>query len=188
MSRKICRFCGSHEDVARVKRRFWVCKACRPAVYAVINNPDVIEQAWPLLHDRAILPAVKRIRIPWRSEIPEELDAVRHKAKDRDGANWYLIVSEYEGKPVELFMSTAHENDFALQSNIANLTALTRLVSLMLRHVFLGERITLEKIKRQLQSSSRLKRDLPDLVYQVIDYHEKPDQKKLETLSGLGGG
>lgn len=173
MSKKVCRFCGSHEEVSRVKRRFFVCKSCRPAVYAVINSPDIIEQVWPLLQDRAILPAVRRIKIPWRSAIPEELDAVRHRAKDRDGASWYLIISEFEGKPVEMFVSTAHENDFAAQSNIANLTALTRLVSLMLRHVFLGERITIKKIKGQLRSSSRLKGDLPDLVHQVIKDHGK---------------
>jgi len=186
MSRQICRFCGSSEGITRVKNRFFVCKSCRPAVYAVINNPDVIEQAWPLLQDRAILPSVKRIKIPWRSEIPEELDAVRHRAKDRDGASWYLIVSEFEGKPVELFMSTAHENDFAAQSNIANLTALTRLVSLMLRHVFLGERITINKIKQQLRSSSRLQKDLPDLVHQVIEYHEKKSENETkESLEKL---
>lgn len=183
MARKVCRFCGSYDDVSRVKRRFWVCKVCRPAVYAVINTPDVIEQVWPLLQDRAILPAVKRIKIPWRSEIPEELYAVRHKTTDRDGAAWYLIVSEFEGKPVELFMSTAHENDFALQSNIANLTALTRLVSLMLRHVFLGERIIFDKIRRQLRSSSRLKNDMPDLVCQVLQSHDRSKLSQSEKVS-----
>jgi hypothetical protein len=82
---------------------------------------------------------------------------------------WYPIVSEYNSHPVELFVSTAGENDRNLQMSIANLTALTRLVSLMLRHVFLGEKITLEKIKQQLQRSSRQKRDLPDLVHQVLN-------------------
>ncbi len=65
-------------------------------------------------------------------------------------------------------MSIAGENDFKLQSSIANLTALTRLVSLMLRHVFFGEQITLEKIKQQLQRSSRNKNDLPDIVRNVL--------------------
>jgi hypothetical protein len=51
-----------------------------------------------------------------------------------------------------------------LQGSVANLTALTRLVSLMLRHLFLGERMPLAKIQKQLQPSSRQKRDLPDLV------------------------
>ena len=169
MAGKPCKFCGDLEDVRRVKKRFWVCRKCRPAVYAVINSPGVVEQVWPLLHDRAILPAVRRIRIPWRTETPEELDAKRYRTEDRDKNRWYLVISEYQNQPIELFMSTTGENDHKLQSNIANLTALTRLVSLMLRHVFLGEQITLEKIKKQLQRSSRQQKDLPDLVHGVLD-------------------
>jgi len=172
MARKKCKFCESTEEITRVKRRVFVCMRCRPAVYATINSPEVIEAAWPMFQDKAILPAVKRIKIPWRSDKPEVLDAKRHKTQDREGANWYLIVSEFEGKPVELFMSTAGENDYKQQFNIANLTALTRLVSLMLRHVFLGEQITLKKIKEQLQKSSRSKRDLPDLVHCVLEKHQ----------------
>jgi len=120
------------------------------------------------LHDRAILPQVRRIKIPWQTEIAEVLDAKRHRAEDREKNEWYLIVSEYAGKPVELFVTTAGENDHKLQSSLANLTALTRLVSLMLRHVFLGEQITLEKIRKQLKRSSRQERDLPDLVLGVL--------------------
>lgn len=167
-----CKFCGTSKGLTRVKKRYWVCSTCRPAVYAVLNTPEVIEKAWPLFHDRAILPAVRRIKIPWRTEIPEELKATRYRAEDRDKNRWYLIVSEYNNHPVELFMSTPGENDHRLQSHIANLTALTRLVSLMLRHVFLGERITLEKIKQQLQRSSRQKKDLPDLVHEVLHSSE----------------
>lgn len=91
-----------------------------------------------LLQDRAILPTVKRIKTSWRSEIPEELDVVRHKARDCDGPSWYLIVSEFEGKAVELFMSTAHENDFDAQSSIANFTALTRQCITDVKTSFLG--------------------------------------------------
>lgn len=185
MSRKVCKFCGSTNDVSQIKKRFFACKSCRPAIYAVLNNPDVIERVWPMVHDRAILPSVRRIKIPWRCEIPEELDAKRYRTEDRDGVNWYLIVSEYEGQPVELFMSTAYENDYRFQSNIANLTALTRLVSLMLRHVFLGERITLDKIINQLQKSSRTKRDLPDLVCSVIKNHSGEGQKMETKEEGI---
>lgn len=167
MSKK-CRFCESVDDLKRVKKRFYVCRACRPAVYAVINSPDVIEKVWPLLQDRAILPQIRRIKIPWRVEIPEELAAKRHRTQDRDQNTWYLIVSEYENQPVELFMSTAGENDYTLQSNIANLTALTRLISLMLRHIFLGEKITIEKVQNQLRKSSRQNLDLPDIVLSVL--------------------
>ena len=168
MSKK-CRFCESLDDVKRVKKRFSVCRACRPAVYAVINSPDVIEQVWPLLQDRAILPQVRRIKIPWRVEMPEELAAKRHRTQDREQNTWYLIVSEHEKQPVELFMSTAGENDYRLQSHIANLTALTRLISLMLRHIFLGEKITIGKVQDQLQKSSRQSLDLPDMVLSVLN-------------------
>jgi hypothetical protein len=133
----------------------------------------VIEQAWPLFHNTAILPAVRRIKIHWRTDIPEELDATRYRAEDRERNGWYLIVSEYNSHPVELFVSTAGENDQKLQMSIANLTALTRLVSLMLRHVFLSEKITLDKIKQQPQRSSRQNRDLPDLVHNVQSESEK---------------
>jgi hypothetical protein len=169
MAYKTCKFCGSRDNVSRVKKKFHVCGTCKPAVYAVLNMPGVIEQAWPLLHDRAILPQVRRIKIPWKTELPEELDAKRYRSEDRDSNLWYLIVSQFNGKPVELFMSTAGESDHKLQSNIANLTALTRLVSLMLRHVFLGEQITIDKIKNQLRKSSRQKKDLPDLVLDVLN-------------------
>lgn len=163
-----CRFCGSTEKVIRIKKRFPACAACKPAVYAIMKTPDTIEQAWPLFQDRAILPQVRRIKIPWKNDIPDVLPAKRYKAEDREKNQWYLIVSEHEDKPVELFMSTAGENDHKLQGHIANLTALTRLISLMLRHVFLGERITIGKILRQLQRSSRKKNDLPDMVSSVL--------------------
>ena len=176
-----CRFCGAKDGVARVKKRFWACPKCKQAVYAVINSPDTIEQVWPLLQDRAILPQTRRIKIPWKTEIPEELDAKRYRTTDRDKNDWYLVVSEHAGSPVEVFVSTAQESDHSLQMNFANLTALTRLISLMLRHLFLGERITLAKVKRQLSRSSRLKKDLPDMVLTVLDKYDS-------TYEGNGVG
>ncbi len=172
MAKKICRFCGSEKEVRRTQKKFWACAHCRTAVYAVKKSPETIEQVWPLFHDHAILPQVRRIKIPWKCEIPDELDAKRYRTQDRDENVWYLIVSEYSDKPVELFMSTAGENDHRLQSRISNLTTITRLISLMLRHVFLGEKITLEKIKNQLQKSSRKKNDLPDMVLGVLNKYE----------------
>ncbi|WP_163336160.1 hypothetical protein [Desulfopila sp. IMCC35008] len=174
MKPRKCRFCGSTEKVTRIKNRFPACVTCKPAIYAIINTPDTVEKAWPLFQDRAILPQVRRIKIPWQNDIPDVLPAKRYKAEDRESNQWYLIVSEHEEKPVELFMSTAGENDHGLQGHIANLTALTRLISLMLRHVFLGERITIEKILNQLQRSSRKKDDLPDMVFGVLGKYKLP--------------
>jgi hypothetical protein len=173
MSARKCRFCGSVDNVHRVKKKFPACAVCRPALYAVINTPDVIEQSWPLFHDRAILPQVRQIRIPWKTEIPEELPARRYREEDRQKNQWYVVVSEYEDHPVEVFTSTASENLHELHGEISNLSALTRLISLMLRHIFFGEQITLVKIKKQLQRSSRKKRDLPDVILGVLDRYEK---------------
>lgn len=169
MKNKTCRFCGSTKDVTRIKKRVNACSCCKPAVYSIINSPNVIEEAWPIFQDKAILPQVRRIKIPWRTEIAEELSAKRYRKEDIERNSWYLVVSEWEDKPVELFMSSEADNDHKLQFQIANLTALTRLVSLMLRHVFLGEQITMKKIRKQLQRSSRQKKDLPDLVHDVLE-------------------
>ncbi len=78
-----------------------------------------------MLQDRTILPAVRRIEIPWRSEFPEELDATRHRTQDRDHNDWYLIVSEYMKRTVELFVTLVGNNNHNMQGKIANLTALT---------------------------------------------------------------
>jgi len=115
------------------------------------------------------------MKIPWRVDIPEVLDAKRHKTHDRGKNTWYLVVSEYEKKPVELFMTTTKENDHSQQDNIANLTALTRLISLMLRHIFLAEKITFQKIQSQLRKSSRQTRDLPDMVLGVLSKYLSVD-------------
>jgi hypothetical protein len=39
----------------------------------------------------------------------------------------------------------------------------------MLRHIFLGEKITIEKVQNQLQKSSRQSLDLPDMVLSVLN-------------------
>ncbi len=178
---KKCRFCGSEDGVTRVAKRFSTCRHCRPALYAVMKNSRTVEQAWPLFHDHAIIPKVRRIKIPWQGDLPEELEATRYSAKDRDENQWYLLVYEYGGQPVEVFTSSARDNDHNLQGRIANLSALTRLISLMLRHVFLGERITLEKIKQQLQRSSRKKRDLPDMLHTVLTEYKTTDAESMES-------
>lgn len=101
-------------------------------------------------------------------DLPEVLDAVRYRTRDREHNTWYVSVSEMEGNPVEIFASTAFDRDDHLQSRISNLTTITRLVSLILRNVFLGEALTLEKTIKQLKRSSRQKNDLPDMLTTVL--------------------
>lgn len=101
-------------------------------------------------------------------ELPEVLDGKRYRTIDRDRNKWYLSVSEVKGKPVEVFASTAFDRDHELQSRISNLTTITRLISLILRHIFLGEALTFNKCLKQIQRSSRQKNDLPDMLYGVL--------------------
>ena len=107
------------------------------------------------------------------SELPDVLDAVRYRTRDRDNNAWYVSVSEMHGRPVEIFASTAFDRDHHLQSRISNLTTITRLISLILRNVFMGEKLSLEKILTQLLRSSRQPSDLPVILAGILgNYHE----------------
>ncbi|MFH2122537.1 MAG: hypothetical protein ABIJ50_03510 [Pseudomonadota bacterium] len=115
-------------------------------------------------------------------ELPEVLDAVRYRTRDRELNTWYVSISELKGNPVEIFASTAFDRDHHLQSRISNLTTITRLVSLVLRHIFLGEVLTLEKTIKQLHRSSRQKNDLPDMLTRVLSRYSKNPKKIAEDL------
>jgi len=115
-------------------------------------------------------------------ELPEVLDAVRYRTRDRELNTWYVSVSELQGNPVEIFASTAFDRDHHLQSRISNLTTITRLVSLVLRHVFLGEVLSLEKTIKQLHRSSRQKNDLPDMLTRVLSRYVRNPEKMPDDL------
>ena len=102
------------------------------------------------------------------------IDGKRYRTIDRDRNKWYLSVSEVEGRPVEVFASTAFDRDHELQSRISNLTTITRLISLILRHISLGEPLTFDKCLKQIQRSSRQKNDLPDMLYGVLSRYHRP--------------
>ena len=82
-------------------------------------------------------------------------------------------MSEIEGTPVEIFASTAFDRDQHLQSRISNLTTITRLISLILRHIFLGEVLTLEKTLKQILRSSRQTNDLPDMLARILSNYRE---------------
>ena len=85
-----------------------------------------------------------------------------------------------------LFASTAFDRDHHLQSRISNLTTITRLVSLVLRHVFLGEVLSLEKTIKQLHRSSRQKNDLPDMLTRVLSRYIRNPEKIFDDLEESG--
>lgn len=145
-----------------------LCHYCEVLARAVQEQPEVVKQLWLRYQNEPILPEAVHRQIESEAELPEVLDGKRYRTIDRDRNKWYLSVSEVNGKPVEVFASTAFDRDHELQSRISNLTTITRLISLILRHIFLGEPLTFEKCLKQIQRSSRQKNDLPDMLYGVL--------------------
>ncbi len=165
---ELCDGCGVNEQIHEIEGNE-LCDDCKVIADSFRQDPEKI---------RRIIKLTKFEIEPSQiseddqhnnfSGLPEVLDAVRFRTRDRDMNRWYVSISEIKGKPVEIFASTAFDRDQHLQSRISNLTTITRLISLILRHVFLGEVLTLEKTLKQLHRSSRQQNDLPDMLTQVL--------------------
>lgn len=145
-----------------------LCPTCRPLAELVRERPELVKRLWQCFQNEPILPAAEPRTGESEVELPEVLDGKRYRTIDRDRNKWYLSVSEVDGKPVEVFASTAFDRDHELQSRISNLTTITRLISLILRHLSIGEPLTFDKMLKQIQRSSRQKNDLPDMLYGVL--------------------
>jgi len=162
----LCEGCGK----APAGRRFGgldLCARCHTLAQGMADDPDAAKTIWLALFDEPILPRPQTASDE-DSRLPDVLYGKRYRTVDRENNKWYLSVSEIDGHPVEIFASTAFDRDHELQSRISNLTTITRLISLILRHVFLRERLTLDKCLKQLQRSSRQQNDLPDMLYGVL--------------------
>ncbi len=165
---EICDGCGKKQIVQEIHGNE-LCDACRHIAETITVNPRLIKKLCALTRsDFQFESSGTENSSPHPSELPDVLDAIRFRTRDRELNTWYVSVSEMEGNPVEIFASTAFDRDQHLQSRISNLTTITRLVSLILRHIFLGEVITLEKALKQLRRSSRQKNDLPDMLSNVL--------------------
>jgi hypothetical protein len=151
-----------------------LCPECEVLARAVQEQPEVIKELWLRYQNEPILPTAVRRSIESEAELPDVLEGKRYRTIDRDRNKWYLSVSEVNGNPVEIFASTAFDRDHELQSRISNLTTITRLISLILRHIFLGEPLTFEKCLKQIQRSSRQKNDLPDMICGVLSRYNAP--------------
>lgn len=159
--RKVLKPCGPVE----------LCSECRTLADVLLNRPDQLDRV-------ASLVGQSRQHV---KKLPDVLDAIRFRTCDRDRNTWYVSVSEMDGAPVEIFASTAFDRDQHLQSRISNLTTITRLISLILRHIALGEQLTLEKTLTQLYRSSRQPNDLPEMLVDVLSrYCQKPQDIKKE--------
>lgn len=172
----LCPICSHHEP--QVDAPEGLCPSCEAIADIVREQPEVVKRLWLRCQHDPILPEASPRSIEGETELPEVLNGKRYRTIDRDRNKWYLSVSEVNGKPVEIFASTAFDRDHELQARIANLTTITRLISLLLRHIFLGERLTFNKCLKQIQRSSRQKNDLPDMLYGVLNLYntDQPEQ------------
>lgn len=165
-----CNVCSKKRKLTSIDQTR-VCSTCKNLVELFKKNPDAVRQI-SRLAGNSVFTCLETKHI--EQELPEVLDGVRYRTTDRESNTWYVSVSELEGNPVEIFASTAFDRDQHLQSRISNLTTITRLISLILRHIFMGERLTLDKTTTQLKRSSRLPNDLPDMLGKVLaNYGEK---------------
>lgn len=161
---ELCDGCGQSALLTE-KNGNEFCPSCYKVAEVLSSKPDLVKKLGKLT-GREFKQGEKGEHNP--RELPDVLDAVRYRTRDREQNTWYVSVSEMEGDPVEIFASTAFDRDQHLQSRISNLTTITRLISLILRHVFLGEVLTLDKTLKQLRRSSRQKNDLPDMLSTVL--------------------
>lgn len=162
-----CQICNAKKQTQNLEG-IDACSSCRTIMTAAKENPKIIGKIWNLYHDEPIIPEQNPEKQPEPIELPDVVDGRRYRAVDRDQNKWYLSVSEIDGNPVEVFASTAFDRNHELQSRISNLTTITRLISLILRHIFLHEPLTMAKCLKQIQRSSRQKNDLPDMLFGVL--------------------
>lgn len=162
---EICDGCGK-DDVLFDDDGNEFCSRCHALVEALKKQPELVQRLCELT--RTELSGDHKHHSLEPQELPDVLDAVRYRTHDREQNTWYVSVSEIAGAPVEIFASTAFDRDQHLQSRISNLTTITRLISLILRHIFLDEVLTLDKTLKQILRSSRQTNDLPDMLARIL--------------------
>lgn len=166
-----CDGCGKKRKTSS-KEGHQLCAQCQHIADSIAHNPGLVKKLSKMINVQCCPVTASKSSM----DLPDVLDAVRYKTVDREMNTWYVSVSELEGEPVEIFASTAFDRDHQLQSRISNLTTITRLVSMILRNVFLNEQLTLKKVVGQLQKSSRQKNDLPDMLTRILDKYKKPNE------------
>jgi hypothetical protein len=178
-----CQLCG--KTSRHSKNEQMICTDCTDLIKQLQQDKGKLVAFCQLL---GIPEAVQQKEPQIEQELPDVLDAVRYRTTDRERNRWYVSVSELDKNPVEIFASTAFDRDQHLQSRISNLTTITRLISLILRNIYLGERLTLEKTLTQLRRSSRQTNDLPDMLCTVLANYRRekpatPEQEQQRTGS-----
>ena len=164
-----CSLCEKNATLTATEKGA-LCPTCMHIVTFLKSRPEALQK---LSRFAGVSKVSSMSAAQVEQELPDVLDGVRHRTTDRERNTWYVSVSQLDGNPVEIFASTAFDRDQHLQSRISNLTTITRLISLILRHIFIGERLTLEKTLIQLERSSRQPNDLPDMLGRILAKYQK---------------
>lgn len=175
MTKQICDICATFTELQTTSTGK-LCSHCCALVKQINNNPQLLDKlALAAQTAQAVNPSPS-------IDIPDVLNGVRYRTEDRDQNTWYVSVSELEENPVEIFASSAFENEYQLQSKLSNLTSITRLISLILRHIFAKEELSLQKVLLQLQRSSRQPNDIPEMLAKILANYQqdltKTDQEE----------
>ena len=176
-----CQGCGKKRKLSDYGAHR-LCSTCLDLVKNLATNPDLLATLVAIAGKEGESTSQAAGIEP---ELPEVLDAVRYRTTDREQNTWYVSVSELDGYPVEIFASTAFDRDQHLQSRISNLTTITRLISLILRHIFMGERLNLEKVLTQLHRSSRQPNDLPEMLGRVLSQYSNKNFNDIKKDSAI---
>lgn len=99
-----------------------------------------------------------------KAELPDILNAKRHRLEDADGNAIYIIVcSDDSDAPAEVFTKFPFDNRAELREKTTMWATVCRLVSLALRC-----RVSVDEIVTQLNKASGHDRDLPEQLAKIL--------------------
>ncbi len=108
---------------------------------------------------------VKDFPVPFKLDLPDELNARRFRIKDKDGVNIYTTICDVDDSPVEMFIKHPYEKPNSY------LNAISRLVSLAMRY-----NIPLKDICKQLGKSSTSVVDMPARLARILDKYQTTEE------------
>ena len=107
---EICDGCGADADVVEVEGNE-LCESCRGIADALTKDPSKVARIIKL--SKLDISPESLFNQSGTGKaftgLPEVLDAVRFRTRDRDMNKWYVSISEIDGQPVEIFASTAFD-------------------------------------------------------------------------------
>lgn len=75
------------------------------------HYPELVQKLWEAEQKGELVGLAAHRPSENEAELPDVLDGKRYRTIDRDNNKWYLSISEANGRPVEVFASTAFDRD-----------------------------------------------------------------------------